>query len=84
MRRALPPTGIDPRTRRIIVGKFGYLFADFRKYAARSIMTFSPGFTTLRVRDLPYGKISRPIFPLDPEMSWHADGTAATRSLGVR
>ena len=64
------PAGIDPHDYHIVVGKFGYLFDDFRKYAARSIMALSQGFATQRVAELPFTKIRRPIFPIDRDFEW--------------
>ena len=62
--------GIEPLQRRIIVVKLGYLFPELRDCAPRAIMALSPGFTDLRLEQLPYQRVPRPIFPLAREMEW--------------
>jgi microcystin degradation protein MlrC len=62
--------GIDPLQHKIVVVKLGYLFPELRDHAPRAIMALSPGFTDLRLEQLPYQRIPRPIFPLDREMEW--------------
>ena len=64
-------TGINPLSRKIVVLKLGYLFPDLRDQAPRAIMALSPGFTDLRMDALPFKQIRRPIYPLDPNISWH-------------
>jgi microcystin degradation protein MlrC len=62
--------GIDPLQHRIIVVKLGYLFPELRNFAPRAIMALSPGFTDLRLEQLPYQRVRRPIFPLDRTVEW--------------
>jgi microcystin degradation protein MlrC len=62
--------GIEPLQHQIVVVKLGYLFPELRDHAPRAIMAFSPGFTDLRLEELPYQRVPRPIFPLDREMEW--------------
>jgi microcystin degradation protein MlrC len=62
--------GIDPAGKRIVVVKLGYLFPELRDYAPRSIMALSPGFADQRMDRLPFRRLSRPIYPLDPETAW--------------
>jgi len=62
--------GINPLNREIIVVKLGYLFPELRKSAALSLMALSPGFTNLRLDQLSYQRVKRPIFPLDQNFSW--------------
>lgn len=61
---------IDPLQRRIVIVKLGYLFPELRDCAPRAIMALSPGFTDLRLEQLPYQRVRRPIFPLDPAVEW--------------
>lgn len=62
--------GIDPLRHKIVVVKLGYLFPELRDRAPRAILALGPGFTDLRLDQLPYRRIARPIFPLDQEMEW--------------
>lgn len=62
--------GCDPMAERIVVVKLGYLFPDLADTVPRAIIALSPGATSLRLDDLPYRALSRPIFPLDRQASW--------------
>lgn len=64
---------IDPLEQKIIVVKVGLLFSDIRDIAQKAIMALSPGFTTLLLKQLPYKRIVRPIFPLDGDFEWNKD-----------
>ena len=55
---------------RIVVVKLGYLFPDLADHAPRAIMALSPGATDLRLEELPYRRLSRPIYPLDGDLVW--------------
>jgi hypothetical protein len=35
-------------------------------------MALSPGFTSLMLEELPYKRLTRPIFPLDQDFEWPA------------
>ena len=71
-RSAIDAAGVDPDAQRIIAVKLGYLFPDLVAHAKRAIMALTPGATTLRLDTLPYRKLPRPIFPLDPQTEWRA------------
>lgn len=62
--------GIKPEEKKILVVKLGYLFPELRDYAPKAIMAFSPGFGDQRMDRLPFERLRRPIFPLDPETEW--------------
>jgi microcystin degradation protein MlrC len=62
--------GVDPESYRIIVVKEGYLFPELRDYARHHIMALTSGFGDQRLEELPYRTLTRPIFPLDPDVSW--------------
>ena len=64
--------GIDPLAHKIVVVKLGYLFPELRDVAPRAIMALTPGFATQDITALPYRRVARPIYPLDPdmEMAW--------------
>jgi microcystin degradation protein MlrC len=69
-RASIAAAGVDPMQCKIVVVKLGYLFPDLYDHAPRSIMVLSPGATTLRLEELPYRRLTRPIWPLDPDLDW--------------
>lgn len=69
-RAGIASAGVDPMTQKIVVVKVGYLFPDLRQHAARAIMALSPGTSDLRLAQLPFERLQRPIFPLDGEFDW--------------
>jgi len=62
--------GIDPLAHKIVVVKSGYLFQALREIAPMTIMALTPGFAYQVVEELSYKNVRRPIYPLDPEMTW--------------
>lgn len=64
MMRAL---GAEPRERKAIVVKLGYLEPEIRSIAKRSILVLSDGSTNEVFDRLPYRNLTRPIFPLDAD-----------------
>ncbi len=64
--------GVDPADYKIVVVKLGYLFPELRDYAPAHIMALSPGFGDQRLDRLPYRRLRRPIYPLDPDTAWPA------------
>jgi microcystin degradation protein MlrC len=69
-RSSIAATGVNPMTQKIVVVKQGYLFPDLYDHAPRAIMALSPGATDLRLEELPYRCLPRPIFPLDGDFGW--------------
>jgi microcystin degradation protein MlrC len=65
--------GIDPLAHKIVVVKEGYLFQGLRDIAPRSIMALTPGFAYQLVENIDYQHVRRPIYPLDPGMSWKGE-----------
>ncbi len=61
---------IDPLAHKIVVVKLGYLFQELRDIAPRTIMALTPGFANQVIESLPYKNTRRPIYPLDPDMTW--------------
>ncbi|NLF28597.1 MAG: M81 family metallopeptidase [Clostridiales bacterium] len=57
--------GLDWRPYKIIVVKLGYLFPGLQRIAKRSILAFTRGGSTERLRDMGHRRIARPMFPLD-------------------
>jgi len=64
--------GRNPADADIVVCKLGYLTAAQAAVAKRSIMALSKGSTNEDLKTLPYTKISRPIFPLDTDITYDA------------
>ena len=63
---------IDPLAFKIVVVKEGYLFQALRDIAPKAIMALTPGFANQILENLEYIHVRRPIFPLDPDMTWTA------------
>jgi microcystin degradation protein MlrC len=61
---------VDPLASKIVVVKCGYLFQALRDIAPYTIMALTPGYANQNLIGLPYERVRRPIFPLDPDMSW--------------
>ena len=60
--------GIDPRTKRIVVVKsHNHFFAAFSKIATEVHRTTAPGPLALDYSKVPYKRLKRPIWPLDPD-----------------
>ena len=74
--------GIEPLAYRIVVLKVGYLHAPFQAISGRSILMLSPGPTHCDVTWLPYRRVRRPIYPLDPDTTWSPGWGGLNRSQG--
>lgn len=61
---------IDPRTRKIVVVKIGYLEPELKTMAAMALLALSPGAVNQDITSLPFKKIVRPMYPFDGDMSW--------------
>jgi microcystin degradation protein MlrC len=66
----LPALGINAADYCLVVVKLGYLEPCFRSIAARAIMATSRGCSNEILETIPYRKVRRPIYPLDPGMEW--------------
>jgi len=62
--------GLRPENHAITVVKLGYLFPELQPLASKSLLAFSPGAINPDITQLPFHRIRRPIFPLDPDMDW--------------
>jgi microcystin degradation protein MlrC len=69
-RAQMAACGVDPDEHEIVVVKQGYLFPDLLAHAGHAIMVLSAGATTLRLNTLPYRRLPRPIYPLEPDTIW--------------
>ncbi|MBM3549906.1 MAG: M81 family metallopeptidase [Alphaproteobacteria bacterium] len=57
--------GVDPERRRIVIVKsFTHFNAAFRPIARATLYTGGPGPLTLDIRQVPYTKLARPLWPL--------------------
>lgn len=58
---------IEPNWRnyKIVVVKLGYLFPELAAVAERSILAFTPGNSTQRLKDMHHHNIRRPMYPLE-------------------
>jgi microcystin degradation protein MlrC len=66
----LPALGIQAEDYGLVVVKLGYLEPCFRALATRAIMATSRGCSNEVLETLPYTKVRRPMYPLDPETTW--------------
>lgn len=62
--------GLDPLAYKIVVLKRGYLTAPFQAISPRSILVLTPGPTNCDITQLAYHRVRRPIYPLNPDMTW--------------
>jgi microcystin degradation protein MlrC len=62
--------GIDPFGEAIHVVKLGYLHPQLEDIAAGHIMLLSDGASNLDMHRLTWSKIQRPMYPLNPAISW--------------
>lgn len=62
--------GIAPLEHKLVVIKIGYLVPDLKQAAPNSMLALSPGAVNQALEQLPYKRIQRPIYPLDPDMTW--------------
>ena len=62
--------GIDPLGDSVQVVKLGYLHPQLEDIGARHIMLLSEGASNLNMHRLAWKRIERPMYPLNPEMSW--------------
>ncbi len=65
--------GLEPLDYRIVVLKRGYLTAPFQAISERSILALSPGATNCDLTQMEFRRVNRPIYPLDPDITWKPD-----------
>ncbi|MCL2473093.1 MAG: MlrC C-terminal domain-containing protein, partial [Treponema sp.] len=66
----LPSLGVNAADYCLIAVKLGYLEPCFRSIAARAIMATTKGCSNEVLETIPYKKVRRPLYPLDPDMEW--------------
>ena len=64
----LQGTGVDPVKMDIVMVKQGYLVPQWYNIQADWVMALTPGGVDQDFKSLPYQRIVRPMFPLDPDM----------------
>jgi len=74
----LRSVGIEPTRRQVVVVKSSVHYrADFGPLAREVLEVDAGGLAAANWARLPFRGLRRPIFPLDPEMTWTARGDAA-------
>ncbi len=58
--------GLDPMAHKIVAVKIGYLEPELRQIARHALLALTPGAVDQDIPKLPYSRVVRPIFPLDP------------------
>ena len=66
---------LDPANYAIVVLKRGYLTAPFQAISPRAILALTPGATNCDLRQMTFERVQRPIYPLDPDMTWAPEPT---------
>lgn len=59
---------LDPSDHDLTVVKIGYLEPELRKAASSSFIALTPGAVNQDIPSLPFHRVRRPVFPLDPDM----------------
>jgi microcystin degradation protein MlrC len=62
--------GIDPSAHKVVVVKIGYLVPDLKQAAPRALLALSPGAVDQAIERLPFKRVRRPMYPLDPDTVW--------------
>jgi microcystin degradation protein MlrC len=65
--------GVEPTEHQVVVVKIGYLVPDLKRMAQTALLAFSPGAVDQFITRLPFQRVERPIYPLDPDMTWRAE-----------
>jgi len=59
--------GLDPAAHKITAVKIGYLEPELRQIARHALLALTPGAVNQDIAALQYQRVSRPIYPLDPD-----------------
>ena len=60
--------GLDPAAQQVVAVKIGYLEPELRALARGALLALTPGAVNQDIPSLPYRRVSRPMYPLDPDM----------------
>lgn len=66
----LPALGVEAKDYCIVCVKLGYLEPCFREIARRAILATSKGCSNEVLESIPFKKLRRPLYPLDPAMDY--------------
>ena len=67
-KKSFTDLGLDPENIDILVVKLGYLTTELYELRADWLMALTPGGVDQDLSRLPYKRINRPMYPLDPDM----------------
>ncbi|MDR1904439.1 MAG: M81 family metallopeptidase [Treponema sp.] len=70
--KLLPALGVNAADYALVIVKLGYLEPCFRAIAARAVMATTKGCSNEVLETIPYQKVRRPLYPLDPDMVWNS------------
>jgi microcystin degradation protein MlrC len=59
--------GLDPAEHKITAVKIGYLEPELRQVARHALLALTPGAVNQDIPALPFQRVSRPLYPLDPD-----------------
>jgi microcystin degradation protein MlrC len=68
--KLLPALGVNAGDYCLVAVKLGYLEPCFRDIAARAILATTRGCSNEILESIPYTRLRRPLYPLDPGMEW--------------
>lgn len=66
----LTALSVDPAAYGMLVIKSGYVSPEYQRLARKCILALTPGDTNELLSELPFARVPRPCYPLDPDMSW--------------
>lgn len=66
--------GLEPLDHKMVVIKIGYLEPDLKAAAPLALMALSGGAVNQDIESLPFKRLQRPIYPLEPDMTWAPQG----------
>lgn len=68
----LDQLGVRVHDYKLIAVKSGYMSMEYQRLAARKLFALTPGETNIDMTSIPYARLIRPMYPVDPEMIWEA------------
>ena len=71
--RDLQAVGLEPAQLDVTAVKIGYLVPDLRRAARHALLALTPGAVNQDIPRLTYRRVPRPVFPLDPDMTWQPE-----------
>jgi microcystin degradation protein MlrC len=65
--------GLAPEAHNIVAVKIGYLEPELQALAQHAFLALTSGAVNQDIPNLPFRRVQRPLFPLDPEMAWRPE-----------